>query len=82
MTLQAKLEEVKTGFQTQADPESLAIMERAANQLAESEILEGVLAEGEKIPEFNLKSADGKEVNSRQLLAEGPLVLNFYRGMW
>jgi hypothetical protein len=82
MTLQAKLDQIKAGFQDQADAESLAIMGRAAEQLAQSDILDGVLAEGERMPEFKLTAAGGGEISSRQILAQGPLVLTFYRGLW
>jgi hypothetical protein len=82
MTLQTKLDEIKAGFQAQADPDSLAIMGRDAERLARSDILEGALAEGERMPEFKLTAAQGGEISSGQLLAKGPLVLTFYRGLW
>ena len=33
-------------------------------------------------PEFTLLDPDGKPVSSRELLARGPLVISFYRGVW
>jgi hypothetical protein len=80
--LQTKLDQIKAGFQEQVDPESLAIMERTAEQLAQSDILEGALAEGERMPEFNLTAAGGGQIGSGQLITRGPLVLTFYRGLW
>jgi peroxiredoxin len=37
---------------------------------------------GEILPEFKLSDALGKEVTSTELLAKGPLLINFYRGEW
>jgi len=37
---------------------------------------------GDRAPEFILKDANGREVSSRELLAKGPLVVTFYRGVW
>jgi len=37
---------------------------------------------GDTLPEFRMPNALGKEVSSTELLAQGPLLLNFYRGSW
>ncbi|KAI8626947.1 AhpC-TSA-domain-containing protein [Xylariaceae sp. FL1651] len=37
---------------------------------------------GDKIPEFRMTDATGKEVTSESLLAKGPLLITFYRGEW
>ncbi|KAK5137753.1 hypothetical protein LTR08_007325 [Meristemomyces frigidus] len=37
---------------------------------------------GDRIPEFKLKDAVGKEQDSTALRASGPLVITFYRGEW
>ncbi|KAI1749577.1 AhpC-TSA-domain-containing protein [Xylaria castorea] len=37
---------------------------------------------GDKLPEFRLTDATGKEVTSDSLLAKGPLLITFYRGEW
>lgn len=37
---------------------------------------------GDQAPDFTLKDQNGKEVNLYQLLKEGPVVLNWYRGGW
>lgn len=37
---------------------------------------------GEKAPDFTLKDQNGKEVNLYQLLKQGPVVINWYRGGW
>ena len=37
---------------------------------------------GDKIPVFELPSVSGRMVSSVDLLAKGPMVLSFYRGVW
>ncbi|KAI8675354.1 Thioredoxin domain-containing protein [Fusarium keratoplasticum] len=37
---------------------------------------------GDKFPSFRLSDATGKEVSSDDLLANGPLLITFYRGEW
>jgi peroxiredoxin len=37
---------------------------------------------GERAPAFRLPNVDGRTVDSGDLLAEGPLVVSFYRGGW
>lgn len=82
MTLQAKLDEIKAGFKEKADPQSLELMDRAAKELERSDILKTVLRHGDRMPEFTLASARGGELSSADLLAQGPLVVTFYRGVW
>lgn len=82
MPLQSTLEEIKSGFKENADAESQKIMGRAARALAESGIAERALKEGNTIPEFTLNAADGRRFDSQKLLAEGPLVMHFFRGAW
>lgn len=40
------------------------------------------LTAGSQAPDFSLPNADGKVVQLSQILAEGPVVLVFYRGVW
>jgi peroxiredoxin len=41
-----------------------------------------VLKVGDPAPHFALPDGDGQIVDSRALLAQGPLVVTFYRGRW
>ena len=62
--------------------ERLALMERATNELIESGQAQRAKKAGDKAPEFTLKDPEGNPVSSRDLLAKGPLVVSFYRGVW
>ena len=57
-------------------------MHRATAELIASGAAERALKAGDRAPEFTLKDAEGREVSSRELLAKGPLVVTFYRGVW
>lgn len=82
MALQAKLDKIKADFTEQADAESLALMERATKELEQSGSVEQALGSGDRMPGFTLAAARSGEVSSRDLLARGPLVVTFYRGVW
>lgn len=82
MSLQAKLDAHKAGFVAQVPSEALAVMQRAGEELAASGILDRVLKVGEPAPEFALENAAGKQFDLSTLVANGPLVVNFFRGRW
>jgi hypothetical protein len=82
MSLQEKLDAYKAEFKKKAPPENVAIMTRATEDLRRSGILEGVLKAGDRAPDFVLHNWRGGNVNSTELLRQGPLVLTFYRGVW
>jgi peroxiredoxin len=44
--------------------------------------MERVIKTGDALPPFALPNAHGYEVGAADLLAEGPLVLTFFRGDW
>jgi peroxiredoxin len=60
----------------------VAAMPRAVADLRASDIALKVLKVGARAPEFTLPNAVGMAVESRRLLANGPLVVTFYRGRW
>lgn len=37
---------------------------------------------GDTVPTFVLPNVTGRMVSSDEILAEGPMVLSFYRGIW
>ena len=82
MTLQPRLDRIKAAFQEKVPAEAKAIMERATNDLRASGILTRLPKPGSTLPSFELEDTDGTLVRSSDLLAKGPLVLSFYRGVW
>jgi hypothetical protein len=82
MSLQEKLDAYKAGMVKKAPKEALEIMHRATEDLRNSAIMEGVIKVGDPAPEFELQNSSGELIRLKDLLAEGPLVLSFYRGKW
>jgi peroxiredoxin len=64
-------------------PESIvtALKDGIAGQIASGQT-DRALKAGDRAPTFTLTDADGASVSSAALLARGPLVVSFYRGVW
>lgn len=87
MSLQAKLDAFKAGFEAGKPPYNvpasvIEIMHRATAELIASGATGNALKAGDTAPSFILNAPDGAPVSSSELLAKGPLVLSFYRGVW
>ena len=82
MGLQDKLDEYKKSFLEKAPPEAVEVMQRATEDLNNSGILNKILKAGESAPEFSLPDENGNLVELKGLLAQGPVVISFYRGKW
>lgn len=84
MKLQEKLDDYKHKFVSsgKVTPEMLGIMEHSTEELRSSGILQRVLTAGQKAPAFELPNQDGQVVSSNALLANGALVISFFRGVW
>jgi peroxiredoxin len=87
MALQDKLDAFKADFEGGRFPlkptrEALETMHRATAELIASGQAQRARKAGDAAPDFILKDPDGKPVASRDLLAKGPLVVSFYRGVW
>ena len=87
MTLQAKLDAFKADFEAGKPPYNvpysvIETMHRATAELVASGVAARALKAGDKAPDFTLADPDGRPVSSADLLARGPLVVSFYRGVW
>ena len=82
MALQDTLNQMKADFVAKAPKEAVEIMSRATEDLKASDLMNGVLKAGGQAPEFTLTDQTGAQVSSADLLAKGPLVVSFYRGVW
>ena len=64
-------------------PEELTnLIERGAGEISALQIVEKALKEGDQVEEFTLNDHKGASKSLSKYLAEGPLVLTFYRGLW
>jgi peroxiredoxin len=82
MSLQDQLDEISEQTRRLVQPERLQPSENAIAELFLSGIEEHILPVGSIAPEFTLPDANGRMVRSPDLLALGPLVVNFFRGRW
>jgi peroxiredoxin len=87
MALQDRLDAFKADFESGRFPlkptmEALDTMHRATDELIASAQAQRAKKAGDTAPEFTLRDPDGKPMSSRELLARGPLVISFYRGVW
>ncbi|WP_444931025.1 peroxiredoxin-like family protein [Microbulbifer sp. SSSA002] len=82
MSLQEKLDAFKVVFKKQAPESAFEAFARSSRELAESGQVEQSVKVGEKAPHFALQDSDGNQVVSEELLAKGPVILTFYRGVW
>jgi peroxiredoxin len=85
--LQDKLDALKADFEGgkfpfKPSPQVLDTMHRGTAELVASGQAAAAKKAGDKAPEFTLNDPDGHPVSSRELLAKGPLVISFYRGVW
>ncbi len=83
MSLQDRLDAFKADFEgNKAPPHVVAVMHKATADLIATGQAERALRAGATAPRFELPDAHGKMVGSAGLLAKGPLVVTFYRGVW
>lgn len=87
MSLQAKLDAFKANYEAGGPPfntprANIEIMHRATAELKASGQAERAKKVGDKAPAFVLNDHDGNPVSSAELLAKGPLIVTFYRGVW
>jgi peroxiredoxin len=80
--LQDQLDQITANTRNLVQPERLEISERAVAELYATGVEERILQVGSQAPEFALPDAGGRIVRSSDLLALGPLVINFFRGRW
>jgi peroxiredoxin len=87
MSLQDKLDAFRKNFEAGGPPYNAPAwihepMHRATADLIASGAAGRAAKVGDKAPAFSLKSAENNQVSSAELLAQGPLVVTFYRGVW
>lgn len=83
LSLQDQLDQITQNTRALVQPERLAVSEQMVSDLFASGIENRILPVGTQAPAFTLEDArTGKPVNSVDLLALGPLVINFFRGRW
>jgi peroxiredoxin len=82
-SLQDQLDRITQNTRALVQPDRLAVSEKAVEELFRTGIEDRTLKAGMAAPTFTLENAvTHKLVHSADLLALGPLVINFFRGRW
>lgn len=86
-SLKERLDQFKASFESGGPPynaphEAIETMHRATAELEASGLTKKALKVGDRAPQFTLFNQDHVEVDSSNLLQQGPLVVSFYRGHW
>ncbi|RKR45253.1 peroxiredoxin-like family protein [Paraburkholderia sp. BL17N1] len=87
MSLQKRLDAFKAIFESGRPPFNthrsvVDTLQRATDELIESGLAGRAKRVGDVAPRFVLKDPDHRPVSAGKLIADGPLVLTFYRGVW
>jgi peroxiredoxin len=83
ISLQDRLDRITQNTRALVQPERLAVSEKATEDLFNTGIEDRILKAGAQAPAFILEDAlTHKPVSSADLLALGPVVVNFFRGRW
>jgi peroxiredoxin len=80
--LQDQLDEISERTRELVQPERLQPVERAVAELFGSGIEQRILPADSIAQEFSLPDNNNRIVRSADLLALGPLIINFFRGRW
>ena len=67
---------------SQLDQQTNDAMRRGLEQLIEEKLIDRVVKEGDRVPDFELPDGGGKSLRLSAALRDGPVVLVFYRGVW
>lgn len=82
MSLGEQLDAIREAGSKAIPAERLKVMHAATAALQASGAKDRVAKAGDTLPAFELPNQNGAIVRSAELLAQGPLVLTIYRGVW
>lgn len=82
MNFTEELKNLKEGAKSKLPKEIYESYERAIEDLEKENIERTALNKGDLAPNFVLKNHLDKEIILDDLLKEGPVIINFYRGGW
>jgi peroxiredoxin len=80
--LEAQLEAMRAQFIQRADPATVARFDKGVEDVAALGLTESAKQAGDAAPAFELPDASGATVSLASLIAQGPVVVTFYRGGW
>ena len=81
MTLEERLIVRRTESRRKASAERITALDNLTKFLREN-VIPKIIQPGASLPGFALSNANGKVVKSDDLIAKGPLGVQFFRGHW
>ncbi len=82
MSLAEKLDEIRAGGAKRIPADKREVMSAVTQAQREARIADKAIKVGATLPDFSLINAQGVEIHSNDLLAQGPVVLTVFRGVW
>jgi hypothetical protein len=82
VSLNQRLADLRAELNAKAPPQFQELGSKQVETLRQSGIVDSALNVGDTIPPFTLPNALGQMVSSSEILANGPMVFVFYRGVW
>lgn len=82
MSYAEQYKQIVNNFIAGLSPEAQQTVAKSFEEIMGSEVGIKALKEGDTAINFNLPNAKGDQSQLSELLAQGPVVLNFYRGGW
>ena len=82
MSLKAECEAVINQFMNDLPEEVMGSLTGFIGRLVESGLADRAINVGDRAPDFSLPNVHGKNTSLYELLNNGPVVINFYRGGW
>ena len=81
-TLKETLDQMAADSAKRIPAEALEVFHRNTEKLTASGIHEKAVRTGDQFPNFDLLDANGKPARSADLIGDGPVIFNFFRGFW
>ena len=81
-TLDKQLQDLTQSFKEKMEPETLRVFDQGVEAIRIAGIADHTLKVGDKAETFSLPNANGEIIALDTLLAKGPVVLIWYRGVW
>jgi len=82
MSLTSQLDELKQQMAREIPKETLVTLGKALEKVGQTDIMSHSCKAGDQVPSFVLPNVTGSMVSSEEILAQGHMVLSFYRGVW
>lgn len=81
-SLSRQLKEQNRAGRARLSPDVLSVIDESTAYVTSLGLVESSLNIGAMAPDFTLPTACGTPLSLSSLLAQGPVVLTFYRGVW